>query len=620
MPSPDLFSITVDRLLAGMILGLVVYVLRNLIDRWKDAIVETLAIIFVICLLAISCLPQSDSSYGFGLALSQKLQFLFWLLPMLFGLRIVERLRKHESLEIVDLFRLTSVIALAVFGATSLPATTHPFNVIAVLLIYLIGEQACTSDTPARFVSLAFSIGFLLSAITASLFKTSMLEIITLGQTSFAAHSEGTISLCAIVFPIAITPVALSWLLRSWSPLHGLAHQFASWRFNIANPEKQTRGGISSILWKFENVGCYLNHGSFGAVPLKIRDAQSVLRQKCMNQPMQFLVRDFEQRWLDARFQLATFVGTQEQNLAFCDNATVGMNEVANSFPLQPGDEVVLNNHEYGAVFRIWQRRCAETGAKIVKVDLPIASQSQDEILSHLIRACNSNTRIVVVSHITSPTAIRLPVEALCKELESSEIATCVDGPHAILQEPLRLHQLKCDFYTASCHKWLCAPIGSGFFYAHPKWHEALRPTRLSWGRLPPNEPQAWSQEMIWTGTRDYSPFLTVPNAIKFFQDFGIEQLDKRNHALARYAREQILTIPGTHPVTPESRDWFGWMVGVWLPDGDHSTLQSRLQKNYKIEIPVNHFEDRYLIRASCPLYIDSRDIDYLVHALRQEI
>lgn len=614
------FFLTADRFLAGMILGVVVYMLRQCIDRWKDSILEITTLILTICILAVSCLPQADSLYAFGLALSQRLQFLFWILPLILGIRAYEKIKQREVLGIVDLFRMTSIIALAVFGATSLPATTNPLNVVVVMLIYLVGEQACSSKTPARFVSLAFSIGFVLSAITVSIFKTSILELFQMGQTRFSARTEGALTLCAIVLPIAVTPVLLDWLAKRWALLHRMAHRFAAWRFGISNPQDNIRGSISSILWRFENATCYLNHGSFGAVPQRVRDEQAAMQNRCSDQPMKFLAREQEKAWRNARFQLATFVGSPEENLAFCENATSGMNEVANSFPLSAGEEVLLNNHEYGAVRRIWERKCKAAGARLKSVDLPIDSQSHQEICSSILEACTANTRLVVLSHITSPTAIRLPVESICQGLKSRGIASCIDGPHAILQEKLRLHQLDCDFYTASCHKWLCAPIGSGFVYAKPSWQKQFNPTRLSWGRLPPNQPESWSEEMIWTGTRDYTPYFAVANAIRFFESFGRERIDERNHSLACYARQKLLAIRGTQPVTPESREWFGWMVGVWLPEGDHSTLQKRLQANYKIEIPIVNFEDRYLIRVSCPLYIDSRDIDFLVYALSKEL
>jgi isopenicillin-N epimerase len=190
------------------------------------------------------------------------------------------------------------------------------------------------------------------------------------------------------------------------------------------------------------------------------------------------------------------------------------------------------------------------------------------------------------------------------------------------LQETFKLYNLQCDFYTASCHKWLCAPIGSGFVYVDPRWQSQFQPARLSWGRLNPAKPEKWSDELLWTGTRDYSAYLTVPRAIEFFAKFDREKLDARNHELACYARRRLSELPGAEPVTPAGREWFGWMVGVWLPPDYHAYagLQQRLWERYKIEVPIVNFSGRYLVRVSCHLYISTHDVDTLVRCLQQEL
>jgi len=144
----------------------------------------------------------------------------------------------------------------------------------------------------------------------------------------------------------------------------------------------------------------------------------------------------------------------------------------------------------------------------------------------------------------------------------------------------------------------------------------------LSWGRLNPAKPEKWSDELLWTGTRDYSAYLTVPRAIEFFAKFDREKLDARNYALACYARRRLSELPGAEPVTPEGREWFGWMVGVWLPSNYNQcqTLQQRLWERYRIEVPIVHFAGRYLVRVSCHLYVSTHDIDTLVRCLQQEL
>lgn len=363
-----------------------------------------------------------------------------------------------------------------------------------------------------------------------------------------------------------------------------------------------------------------MNHGSFGAVPLAVESDQQKLRRHFAREPMDFMTRHYERLWLDARRRLSAWVGAAETNVALCENATAGMNEIASWFPLKAGDEVLLNNHEYGAVIRTWQQRCESVGAKVRIVTLPTFVESVDDIVQPILEQCGEAARLVVISHITSATAIRMPVEQLCKELAARDIPICIDGPHAPLHEPLALERLGCDFYTASCHKWLSAPIGSGFLYVAPKWHGLAKPLRVSWGRLSPAKPSSWDEELIWSGTRDSSAMLSVGTAIKFQSNFDREKLHARNHGLAQYARQRLLEISAAQPLTPDSDQWYGWMVSVRLPDGDHAGLQKRLWNRYGIEIPVFEFEGHALIRVSCPLYVREADIDYLMFALRREL
>jgi isopenicillin-N epimerase len=296
------------------------------------------------------------------------------------------------------------------------------------------------------------------------------------------------------------------------------------------------------------------------------------------------------------------------------------MNELASWFPLQPGDEVLLNDHEYGAVHRIWQRRCEQTGANFVVQRLPLPLNNQQQIVDTILAGCNERTRLVVFSHITSPTAIRLPVQQICSALQERGIASCVDGPHAVFQEEFKLYRMGCDFYTASCHKWLCAPPGSGFIYVDPKWHEHCHPSRLSWGRLPPEIPKTWSDELIWTGTKDYSAYLSVNAAIQYLSKFDWEKLDHRNHELACYARRRLCDC-GLDAITPEGREWFGWMVSLALPSDCKypETLQKRLWEKYHVEVPIYRFGDRFILRVSCHLYNSTHDVDRLTSSLRME-
>ncbi len=609
--------------LMGLIMGLILYALRSSIDQRRGAVNEVIGCSLPILVAAILIQIGGVSDYGeFGMRLAPVAEIVFIALPLLVIVRWGERMRQGESLQIGDLFRMTTVIALMMFVFSSLLSPLHATDIAIATLIYVAAEKSLHSSRPGRNLAIVFSLCFVIATTANVLFVRLLFGLLSASDlpAMIFGFDEGGFALVALIGALVLSPWVFSNLAHYPSWHHRLAAAVSVWRFNAGHPQDLITVRPLMNLWHFRPGVCFLNHGSFGAVPMVLRIAQRRLRAECEEEPMDFLARQVESRWLDARFKLATWLGTKAENIAFCENATAGMNEIANWFPLSPGDEVLLNDHEYGAVRRVWQRKCDSVGASLVTATLPMPFESQQQIVDAILAGVNERTKLVILSHITSPTAVCLPVETLCEQLSQREVATCIDGPHALLQETVKLYRLPCDFYVASCHKWLCAPVGSGFIYAAPKWHGQIKSLRLSWGRVQPKRPESWTDELLWTGTRDYSAYLTVPHAIRFFESFDTDKLDQRNHALACYARERLSQLPGAEPVTPEGREWFGWLVAVWLPAGDHSTLQQRLWQRHKIEVPIVHFRQRYLVRVSCHLYNTTHDIDYLLRALRVEL
>jgi len=371
--------------------------------------------------------------------------------------------------------------------------------------------------------------------------------------------------------------------------------------------------------WDLAPGVSYLNHGSFGPPPRPVQAARRVWQERLDAQPMDFFVRQYEPAWLQARRRLAGLLGAAEGNLVFAENATAAMNVLAHSVALRPGDEVLLTDHEYGAVQRIWRRAVDQVpGAVFVEAKLPLPIEAAEQVVQAIFASATDRTRLLVVSHITSATAVTLPVERIVAEARRRGIMVCVDGPHAVAQLPLELDRLGCDFYCASCHKWLCAPFGSGFLYVAPQHHAAIRTPQLSWGRLPPGPLEAWSDEFIWTGTRDPSAYLAVPAAIDFLEHVGLDRFRRQTHALARYARQQLVELTGLAPIVPDSPDWYGCMAHAPLPPGDARGLQQLLSSEYGIEVPIIAWGDRRWIRVSCHLYNTDQEIDRLVEALRR--
>jgi isopenicillin-N epimerase len=400
-------------------------------------------------------------------------------------------------------------------------------------------------------------------------------------------------------------------------------------------PGDDTAWAPLKALWPIRADTIYLNHGSFGPSPVAVRDARRAWIKQLDEQPMDFFVRRLEPAWRAARERLAQFVGTTAGDLIFVENATAGMNVVADSFPLAAGDEVLLTDHEYGAVQRIWQRAAQEAGAGLTIARLPVPFRTADETVQAIFAAASPRTRLLVVSHITSPTAVTLPVRQICQQARRRGIAVAIDGPHAVAQLPLAIDALDCDFYAASCHKWLSASFGSGFLYVAPRHQRLVRPPLLSWGRLAPGKIESWSDEFIWSGTRDPSAYLSIPAAIEFLEQVGLEAFWARTHWLAQYARRKLVELTGMEPIVPDGPAWYGAMAHVPLPaardsapdsdsasrpeDGSVSTLMQRLLwRESGIEVPIVEFGGARYVRVSCHLYNDTSHIDHLVGALER--
>jgi isopenicillin-N epimerase len=295
------------------------------------------------------------------------------------------------------------------------------------------------------------------------------------------------------------------------------------------------------------------------------------------------------------------------------------MNVVAQSVPLAAGDEVLFTDHEYGAVIRLWERRCAQVGARLVIQPLPQPLRSAEEVVECLFSAATQRTRLLVFSHITSPTAVILPAAAICREARRRGVPVCVDGPHAPLQSAVDLSTLDCDYYCASCHKWLCAPFGTGFLYVNPRVRKMVQPVIVSWGsRFPPRAEASLQDEFTWLGTRDPSAFLAIPTAIDFCQRAGVERFRRHSHALAHKARQLLTTTTGIDALVPDDPAWYGSMISMPLPDGDATALQRSLWERYRIEVPIVAWQGRRLVRPCCHWYTRPEHLEFLAEGVRQ--
>jgi isopenicillin-N epimerase len=339
-------------------------------------------------------------------------------------------------------------------------------------------------------------------------------------------------------------------------------------------------------------------------------------------EPVEFLGRRIRSLLEEAREPLATYLGVERDDLVFVPNATHGVNIVARSLQklLRPGDEVLGTDHEYGAVERTWRFLTEQVGAvyRLQPVSLPVRDHA--EIVEQIWAGVTERTRILVVSHITSPTALILPVQELIRRARERGIITVVDGAHAPGQIPLALGGLGADFYAGNCHKWMCSPKGSGFLYARSERQEMLDPLIVSWGwrsRDPGVSP--FQDYFEWTGTHDPAAYLSVPAAIQFQAEHDWPVIRDACHALVDEAQQRIGKMTGLAPISPDEPGWWGQMRAIPLPKSESVTaeaFQARLWDDYQIEIPVHDYGDLRLMRLSIQAYNSPADIDRLVSAL----
>jgi len=364
----------------------------------------------------------------------------------------------------------------------------------------------------------------------------------------------------------------------------------------------------------------FLNHGSFGATPRPVFDRYQMWQRELEKQPVEFLGRKFVPLLASARASLAKYLGTRRDNLVFVTNVTEAINIVAHSLPFDPGDEVLTSDLEYGAIYRTWRFLAQKQGFKYINQPVSVPVTNPEQVVDEFWRGVTSRTRLISLSHISSPTAMIFPVKEICRRAKDQGILTLIDGAHAPGQIDLDLDDLGADFYGGNCHKWLCAPKGAGFLYASPAVQHLIQPLIVSWGWQ--SETPGTSQfvdYLEWTGTRDISAFLTVPDAIQFLEDNHWPQVRLTCHLLASQAMDRISHLTGLLPLYPSSSEWYGQMATARLPDSiDLTEFQNVLLSRFHIEIPLINCNGQKLIRFSFQAYNSQQDLDALVAALEK--
>jgi isopenicillin-N epimerase len=381
--------------------------------------------------------------------------------------------------------------------------------------------------------------------------------------------------------------------------------------------------------WTLDPGVVFLNHGSFGACPRVVLEAQAELRARMERQPVQFLWRELPELIDAARVELARFLHAEPENLVFVANATAGVNAVVRSLRLSAGDELLTTNHDYNACRNVLHEAAERAGAKVVVARVPFPLTGEQQIIDAILGAVSARTRLAMIDHITSPTALVFPIAKIVRQLDERGVATLVDGAHAPGAVALDLEHLRPAYYTGNLHKWVCAPKGAGFLWARPDRQEALRPPVMSHGENTRREGRsAFHDRFDWPGTLDPTAWLSVPAALKWGASLfpgGWEELRDRNRALVISGRALVAGRVGIPLPCPN--EFLASMAALPLPEPLQKApidatrfdpVHARLHDELRLEVPIMRWGEprRRWVRLSAQAYNNTADYHALAEAL----
>jgi isopenicillin-N epimerase len=360
----------------------------------------------------------------------------------------------------------------------------------------------------------------------------------------------------------------------------------------------------------------FLNHGSYGACPRPVFERYQAIQRELEAQPVEFLSRRITGLLAEARGHLERYIGAEPGTVVFASNVTHALNIVARSLELRPGDEVLSTDHEYGAIERTWTYNCEKRGARYVARPLPLPLESPEQVVEQVWAGVNERTRVIAISHITSPTAVILPVAEICRRAREAGIITVIDGAHAPGQIDLDMRAIGADYYGGNCHKWLSSAKGAGFLYARPEMQARLEPLIVGWGwRARRPSGSDYIDYFDWLGTDDPAAFLSVPAAIAFQRQNDWSAVRQACHALASEARARVAVLTGLPQPYPDTPEWYAQMTLLPVP-APAAELQRRLWEEFKVEIPGVAWQGHNFLRISVQAYNTPSDVERLVEGL----
>ena len=363
----------------------------------------------------------------------------------------------------------------------------------------------------------------------------------------------------------------------------------------------------------------FLNFGSFGACPKPVFEKYQQLQLELEQEPVLFITGNGLKYLAQSREALGKYLNCDKDDLVFVTNPSYAVNAVAKSFNLKEGDEVLTTDLEYGACDKTWEYYCKKAGAKYVRQHISLPLQSKEQFVEDFFKGLSPKTKLVFLSHITSSTALRLPVEEICTVAKQKDLITFVDGAHAPGQIPLNLQTLDADIYTGACHKWMMTPKGSSFFYVKKELQHLIDPLIISWGydSLIPSTSQFLDNHQM-NGTRDYSAFLTIPTVINFMKEHNWPQVAANCRKLVQENTNEFCSILDTSPLAPVNDNFILQLFSAEIKTTEPEKLHGYFFEKYKIQIPVMRHGNKVYLRYSINAFNSQQDLDKLFTAIKE--
>ncbi|MEQ1824463.1 MAG: aminotransferase class V-fold PLP-dependent enzyme [Pirellula sp.] len=374
----------------------------------------------------------------------------------------------------------------------------------------------------------------------------------------------------------------------------------------------------------------YLNTGTAGLIPKAVHSAALEHRTRLHHNPTDYAWRAmWDSLWL-SRSRLATHIGTLPDRLIFFQNISQAINTFCLSCNLPSGSEILLSDHEYGAMRWAWERAASKHGWKLVTFRLPIQAETPNEIIASVQQSLSPRTKLLFLSHVLYTTGLVLPIREICQLAREQNVLSFIDGAHAPGMLPLHLDLLGADFYAANLHKWFMSPVGAAFLYVSRGLENHLRPWQVSWGYHDDRSQEhqrnefgstPWIRQFEMEGTRDITPWLLVPLNCDFLESIGYQAIESRLLELSSLVRQRINGVLGLELVTPENNLLRGGLTAFRVPQHyDSQQLRYRLWSEYKIEINVVNQGDEQYLRVSTHIYNARSEIEHLSTAIEGEL